>query len=44
MSWRNNVNTVDSGVFLMQHMESYVGQSVKLWDCDLSRGNQSQID
>lgn len=43
MSWRDTMNTKDCGVFTMRHMESYVGQSVKNWDCGLRRGDPSQL-
>lgn len=34
--WRTLHNTIDCGVFLMRHMETYKGTSVKDWKCELS--------
>nr|GMD39207.1 zinc finger BED domain-containing protein RICESLEEPER 2-like [Ipomoea batatas] len=39
MSWRESKNNIDSGVFAMRHMETYVGQSIASWDCGIRRGD-----
>ncbi|XP_031114096.1 uncharacterized protein LOC116017620 [Ipomoea triloba] len=39
MSWRETKNSIDSGVFAMRHMETYVGQSIASWDCGIRRGD-----
>lgn len=34
MSWRTKEdNCIDSGVYLMRHMESYIGSALKNWKC-----------
>nr|GMD14276.1 50S ribosomal protein L18-like isoform X4 [Ipomoea batatas] len=38
MKWRDTGNEVDCGVYLMRHMESYVGESVTKEDYGLTRG------
>nr|GMD60601.1 uncharacterized protein LOC109189836 [Ipomoea batatas] len=44
MKWRDANNTIDCGVYLMRHMESYAGQSVTDWDCGLVKGDQAALD
>nr|GLL26448.1 uncharacterized protein LOC109168900 [Ipomoea trifida]GLL46304.1 uncharacterized protein LOC109168900 [Ipomoea trifida] len=39
MSWRDKKNTIDCGVFVMRHMETYVGQSMAALDCGIRRGD-----
>nr|GMD45670.1 zinc finger BED domain-containing protein RICESLEEPER 2-like [Ipomoea batatas] len=39
MSWRESKNNIDSGVFAMRHMETYVGQSIASWDCGIRSGD-----
>jgi len=34
--WTTLQNVVDCGVFLMRHMETYKGTSVREWECGLS--------
>lgn len=36
MPWRNATNHVDCGVYTMRHLETYMGQKVKDWDCGLA--------
>ena len=40
MKWRTKKNKVDCGVFLMIHMETYLG--LKNWDCGLLAENDKQ--
>ena len=35
MPWRNNSGTVDTGVYVMRHMETYFGEREKDWECGL---------
>nr|GMC69105.1 zinc finger BED domain-containing protein RICESLEEPER 2-like [Ipomoea batatas] len=41
--WSDTKNKVDCGVYLMRHMESYVGESVAKWDCGLTSGDRLQL-
>ncbi|MFS7966686.1 hypothetical protein Hanom_Chr09g00776701 [Helianthus anomalus] len=45
MPWRTTRNVIDCDVFLMRHMETYKGMSVKKWECGLSKecNNASEI-
>nr|GME13353.1 zinc finger BED domain-containing protein RICESLEEPER 2-like [Ipomoea batatas] len=43
MAWRDHKNKIDCGVFLMRHMETYLGQGVKKWDCGLVKGGTSKL-
>ncbi|XP_019150116.1 PREDICTED: uncharacterized protein LOC109146919 [Ipomoea nil] len=43
MPWRDSKNKVDCGVFLMRHMESYVGQRVRDWECGLLKGDTHSL-
>nr|GMC46605.1 zinc finger BED domain-containing protein RICESLEEPER 2-like [Ipomoea batatas]GMC49030.1 zinc finger BED domain-containing protein RICESLEEPER 2-like [Ipomoea batatas] len=43
MKWWDTRNKVDYGVYLMRHMESYVGESVAKWDCGLTSGDRLQL-
>ncbi|KAH6783386.1 hypothetical protein C2S52_008345 [Perilla frutescens var. hirtella] len=43
MPWRDNENNNDCGVYTMRHMETYMGQSVKSWDCGLEHGNVARM-
>ncbi|KAJ9549057.1 hypothetical protein OSB04_021600 [Centaurea solstitialis] len=42
MSWRTLRNQVDCAVFMMIHMETYMGQDVKDWDCGLANEGSTQ--
>nr|GLL42144.1 uncharacterized protein LOC109155623 isoform X3 [Ipomoea trifida] len=44
MSWRDNNNKVDCGVFAMRHMETYMGKGTKGWDCGLEKENKEQLN
>nr|GMD36800.1 ulp1 protease family, C-terminal catalytic domain-containing protein [Ipomoea batatas] len=44
MKWRDANNTIDCGVYLMRHMESYAGQLGLGWDCGLVNGDQATLD
>nr|GMD78348.1 uncharacterized protein LOC109189836 [Ipomoea batatas] len=44
MKWRDANNTIDCGVYLMRHMESYAGQLGLGWDCGLIKGDQATLD
>nr|GMD05896.1 uncharacterized protein LOC109162486 [Ipomoea batatas] len=44
MSWRDNSNMVDCGVFAMRHMETYMGKGTKGWDCGLEKENKKQLN
>nr|GLL39972.1 uncharacterized protein LOC109162486 [Ipomoea trifida] len=44
MSWRDNSNKVDCGVFTMRHMETYMGKGTKGLDCGLEKENKEQLN
>nr|GMC91205.1 uncharacterized protein LOC109184077 [Ipomoea batatas] len=44
MSWRDNNNKVDCGVFTMRHMETYMGKGTKGSDCGLEKENKEQLN
>lgn len=33
MKWKTKKKNVDSGVFVMNHMETYMGNGVRKWEC-----------
>nr|GMC69506.1 uncharacterized protein LOC109168900 [Ipomoea batatas] len=43
MPWRGVRNKIDCGVYLMRHMETFTGQSVKHWDCGLVKGDFTML-
>ncbi|XP_021775964.1 uncharacterized protein LOC110739794 [Chenopodium quinoa] len=43
MSWKSNKNKHDCGVFLLKHMETYEGESVKQWNSGLELDNFDQM-
>lgn len=43
MPWKDDENKVDSGVFAMRHMETYMGQRVKDWDTGLARNSVKNL-
>ncbi|KAK6162772.1 hypothetical protein DH2020_002613 [Rehmannia glutinosa] len=43
MPWRDTTNKVDCGIYVMRHMESYMGGGTKGWDCGLEKNNASQL-
>ncbi|KAJ9537540.1 hypothetical protein OSB04_030273 [Centaurea solstitialis] len=42
MSWRTIRNQVDCAIFMMRHMETYMGQAVKDWDCGFANEGPTQ--
>lgn len=42
MPWRTLKNTVDSGIFMMRHMETYKGTSINAWKCGLTAESEAQ--
>uniref|UniRef100_A0A803LIQ0 Ubiquitin-like protease family profile domain-containing protein n=1 Tax=Chenopodium quinoa TaxID=63459 RepID=A0A803LIQ0_CHEQI len=42
MSWKSNKNKHDCGVFLLKHMETYEGESVKQWNSGLELDNNGK--
>lgn len=43
MPWMDDDNKVDSGVFAMRHMETFMGQRVKDWDSGLARNSVKNL-
>ncbi|KAL1541069.1 hypothetical protein AAHA92_25333 [Salvia divinorum] len=43
MNWRTKDNVEDCGVFLMRHMESYMGQRLQDWKCGLSVRSKNKL-
>ena len=43
MPWRDNVNKVDCGVYLMRHMETYTGKDFASWDCGFIKESKKGI-
>ncbi|KAL3649826.1 hypothetical protein CASFOL_006229 [Castilleja foliolosa] len=43
MTWRDDKNEVDCGVYVMRHMETYMGGSLRGWKCGLSKNNSRQM-
>nr|GME21348.1 uncharacterized protein LOC109189836 [Ipomoea batatas] len=44
MKWRDHMNKIDCGVYLMRHMESYCGEGVNRWVCGLKKGDRSELN
>ncbi|KAJ0668602.1 hypothetical protein HanPI659440_Chr17g0691271 [Helianthus annuus] len=48
MSWRTVDNKVDCGIFLMRHMETFEGSSLRCWRCgfvkEVDCGQKEQLD
>ncbi|GKB04789.1 hypothetical protein Tco_0832984, partial [Tanacetum coccineum] len=44
MKWKTKTNFRDCGIFTMLHMESYIGQTAKSWDCGLVAESKLQCD
>nr|GMC56670.1 zinc finger BED domain-containing protein RICESLEEPER 2-like [Ipomoea batatas] len=44
MAWRDNKNKEDCGVYVMRHMDTFMGSLAKDCDCGLVKGNRSQLD
>lgn len=43
MSWRTIRNSVDCGIFVKRHMETYTGTNIPQWNCGLAKESQSQV-
>ncbi|XP_019163607.1 PREDICTED: uncharacterized protein LOC109159949 [Ipomoea nil] len=43
MGWRDSKNKINCGIFLMRHMETYVGQRVRDWECGLVKGDYTVL-
>lgn len=41
MKWQTKNKNVDSGVFAMNHMETYMGNGVRKWECKFASENVS---
>nr|GMD80998.1 uncharacterized protein LOC109189836 [Ipomoea batatas] len=44
MKWRDSRNTIDCGVYVMRHMESFFGESVGSWVCGLAKGDRAELN
>ncbi|GJS74123.1 ulp1 protease family, C-terminal catalytic domain-containing protein [Tanacetum coccineum] len=44
LKWKTKANFRDCGIFTMLHMESYMGQTAKTWDCGLVVESKQQCD
>ncbi|XP_065859374.1 uncharacterized protein [Euphorbia lathyris] len=42
MKWRGKTNHNDCGIFLLKHMETYMGQSVNEWDIGLTKNSKEK--
>ena len=42
MSCRTKDNKYDCGIYVMRHMEDYVGQKAKDWDCGIAKDSSIQ--
>ncbi|CAH9084221.1 unnamed protein product, partial [Cuscuta europaea] len=42
MNWREAKNVHDYGLWSMRHMETYMGQCIKLWDCGVKKEDAKQ--
>lgn len=42
LKWRTTGNFIDCGVFVMRHMETYMGENIKKWDCGLAEEGATQ--
>ena len=43
MSWRTTENVYDSGVYLLRHLEVYMGEREGHWNCGLSTRNKGVL-
>ena len=43
MSWRTTDNVEDRGVYLLRHLEVYMGEREGHWNCGLSNRNRGAI-
>ncbi|KAJ9559981.1 hypothetical protein OSB04_005141 [Centaurea solstitialis] len=37
MNWRTTTNNVDCTIFMMRHLETYMGEKVKKWECGFAQ-------
>ncbi|GKA90401.1 ulp1 protease family, C-terminal catalytic domain-containing protein, partial [Tanacetum coccineum] len=44
LKWKTKANFRDCGIFTMLHMESYIGETAKAWDCGLVAESKLQSD
>ena len=44
LKWSTKSNYIDCGVFVMLHMESYMGEAPSKWDCGLVAESKDQFD
>ncbi|XP_019169052.1 PREDICTED: uncharacterized protein LOC109164944 [Ipomoea nil] len=44
MSWRDATILEDSVIYIMRHMESYLGQGVSNWECGLVKGDRDILN
>ena len=42
MKWRIKQNHVDCAVFMMRHIETFMGESITKWECGLVEGGPEQ--
>ncbi|KAI3759267.1 hypothetical protein L6452_06956 [Arctium lappa] len=43
MTWRTKNDRINSGVFLMRHMETYMGEAGRRWNAGLDKEGQTQL-
>ncbi|KAL3617425.1 hypothetical protein CASFOL_037746 [Castilleja foliolosa] len=43
MPWRDDTNKFDCGVFVMRHMETYMGETVRSWKCGLANDKPKML-
>ncbi|KAH6838021.1 hypothetical protein C2S53_009581 [Perilla frutescens var. hirtella] len=43
MAWRNETNEIDCGIYVMRHMETYKGGSLRQWNSGLMYNNDKQM-
>lgn len=44
LQWHTENNNVDCGVFLMRHMECFIGQQPKNWNCGIPVESKDQLE
>ncbi|XP_042043886.1 uncharacterized protein LOC121789504 [Salvia splendens] len=44
MSWRNNIVSMETGVYVMRHMETYFGEREKEWECGFNAKGGKSLD
>ncbi|XP_019179566.1 PREDICTED: uncharacterized protein LOC109174778 [Ipomoea nil] len=43
MPWRDSKHKEDCGVYTMRHMEVYMGEKCKDWECGLQKGDRNEL-